>query len=161
MTKPRRQGAPAHRPQGGGRPPTTTRYLRSKRPTHLLADTEGMVRVHRAVLYDKIGPGPATCHWCGRELAWKADGIRRVVADHLDANTRNNAPSNLVASCRTCNVRRAKRDDFLTHCGRGHRFTAENTYLRPDNKSRQCRTCKHAQFKAWWKKNGNKNKTAM
>jgi len=30
----------------------------------------------------------------------------------------------------------------LTHCPRGHEFTAENTYVSPDGTRRTCRTCK-------------------
>jgi hypothetical protein len=29
----------------------------------------------------------------------------------------------------------------LTHCERGHEFTPENTYTRPDNGRRMCRAC--------------------
>lgn len=35
-----------------------------------------------------------------------------------------------------------------THCVNGHEFTEENTYLRPDNGGRQCRTCNHERSKA-------------
>jgi len=31
-----------------------------------------------------------------------------------------------------------------THCDRGHEFTPENTYWRPDGKGRHCLTCRRA-----------------
>lgn len=30
---------------------------------------------------------------------------------------------------------------FVTHCVKGHEFTPENTYIRPDRGTRACRTC--------------------
>lgn len=129
------------RPQGGGREATVTRYRRVKAPGHPLADKDGMVRVHRRALYDKIGPGEHACHWCGRPVAWDGVGIGRLCVDHIDGDRWNNDPANLVPSCRRCNTKRAERADFLTHCSEGHEFTPENTYDRPDGGGRQCRTC--------------------
>lgn len=62
----------------------------------------------RLVLYEKIGPGPHPCHWCGRLVNWgigiTVDGL---LADHLDWNHQNDAPENIVPSCNNCNTRRA------------------------------------------------------
>lgn len=61
------------------------------------------------MLYEKLGPGAHPCHWCGMALRWKV-GQRdsdALCADHLDGDTLNDAPSNVVASCRGCNANRA------------------------------------------------------
>lgn len=59
---------------------------------------------HRVVLYNKIGHGPHKCWWCGVEIEWKSSDIRRSIhSDHLDGDTLNNDPSNLVPSCQRCN----------------------------------------------------------
>jgi len=44
------------------------------------------VRLHRAELYDAIGPGMHPCHHCGDLVEW---GITLEV-DHLDHNRQNN-----------------------------------------------------------------------
>lgn len=124
-------------------PPQTTRYLMVKRPDHPLATpSRGLVYVHRAVLYDAIGPGVHLCHWCAREVEWDGTKIRRLVVDHVDGDTRNNALANLVPACYPCNTLRGKRANFLTHCHAGHEWTAESTYIRPDTGQRQCRSCR-------------------
>lgn len=123
-------------------PPRVTRYLTVKLPGHPLATTKRqVVYVHRVVLYDTIGPGVHLCTWCKRELEWNARGLRCLVVDHLDGDTWNNKPENLVPACRTCNCLRGKRADFLTHCGSGHELTPENVYIRPDGQGKQCRLC--------------------
>jgi len=37
--------------------------------------------------------------------------------------------------------------DLATHCQRGHPFSPENTYVYPNGRKRQCRTC--ARLRAW------------
>lgn len=79
---------------------------------HPLATTAAIVLEHRAVLYDKIGPGPHECHWtslygCDKSvLEW--GGLDGICVDHLDDNTGNNDPDNLVPSCCGCNLRRGR-----------------------------------------------------
>ncbi len=80
-----------------------TRYL----PSHPLAGKNGKVKVSRMVLHEKLGGVAAPCHWCGCALTWET-----LCADHLDSDTLNNVPENLVASCRGCN---ANRDDGTGH----------------------------------------------
>jgi hypothetical protein len=121
--------------------PVVTRYLRRKEPDHPLADSTGCVRIHRAVLYDRIGPGEHRCHWCPRFVRWDGSGIGRLVADHVDKDRWNNDPGNLVPSCRSCNTERAKNPNFPDRCINGHEWTDENTYIRPDGGGRMCRTC--------------------
>ena len=121
--------------------PTVTTYLTQSRPGHPVAHADGRVRVHRANLYDAIGSGPHSCHWCGCQVDW-FEGTE-LHADHLDGDTWNNDISNLVASCPPCNRKRAPRRPprKATHCTHGHEFTPENTYVRPDGTGRQCRAC--------------------
>jgi len=74
---------------------------------HPLANRRtGHVKQARKVLYDAIGPGPHPCHWgCGRVLDW--GGSDGICADHLNGDTSNDEPENLVPSCNPCNGRRA------------------------------------------------------
>lgn len=68
----------------------------------------GQLEEHRKVLYDKIGPGPHYCHWnCGKLLEWR--DANELISDHLNGDKLNNDPENLVPSCRSCNVARARR----------------------------------------------------
>lgn len=103
---------------------------------------------HRLVLFNKIGGGEHKCHWCKKTIAWDGPKSSRIVADHLDADTRNNEPENLVPACWRCNFTRATRTDFLTHCRYGHEFTTTNTYHRPDGGGRQCKECSRKSCKA-------------
>jgi HNH endonuclease len=86
-----------------------TPYRRYVRLGHPLATGLGYVSVHRLALYEKIGQGPHSCHWCSAVVDWApGPGARRaaLVVDHLNNDPRDNAPNNLVPSCVTCNARR-------------------------------------------------------
>lgn len=63
---------------------------------------------HRAVLYDAIGPGPHSCHWCGKTIYWDAAAAERINTDHLDWNRLNNDAANLVPACLDCNTKRRR-----------------------------------------------------
>lgn len=101
-----------------GRGPTKSvtkgRRMRSA-PGHPVAPTSGIATVSRLVLYDKIGPGPHPCHWCGAEVAWIVGGGPAtpgyLLADHLDWDDQNDAPENLVPSCNHCNAHRTRDGD--------------------------------------------------
>lgn len=86
---------------------------------HPLAPPSGIVAVSRLVLFDKIGPGEHDCHWCGEKVRWvvgKGPGAPgALIADHLNWDTHDDRPENLVPSCNTCNHRR-------THSGVGPRL---------------------------------------
>lgn len=75
------------------------------------------ITVHRAVLWDKIGPGTHPCHHCSEPVTWSpgrktAAGVLQV--DHLDHDTRNNDEDNLVPSCHRCNnLRKPPRADAV------------------------------------------------
>jgi hypothetical protein len=86
------------------------RYRSVYRPGHPLAGSGGKVYVHRAVLYDKIGPGPADCHWCGKTLHWTSTRGDKdcLTADHLNSIGDDNSPDNLVPACPRCNTLRGQ-----------------------------------------------------
>ena len=73
------------------------------------------------ILYDKIGAGPHPCHWCGDKLVWAVASGTGIVADHLDGDTQDNDPENLVPSCRGCNANRSthgrRQPKTCEHCG--------------------------------------------
>lgn len=79
---------------------------------HPLSSKDDRVFEHRMVLFDKIGPGGHPCHWCGVMVRWlNGDGAGAqgaLIADHVDTDTLNNDPANLVPSCWKCNVGRGK-----------------------------------------------------
>lgn len=66
--------------------------------------------------------------------------------DHLCGNTSCYNIEHLEAVTHRENTRRgsgwAGMNARKTHCARGHEFTPENTYIRPDTKGRVCRACK-------------------
>lgn len=77
---------------------------------HPLANQAGMVSLHRAVLYEKIGPGTHACHWCQRPVAWSTGGAKSgaLISDHMDFDINNNAAGNLVPACLGCNSMRKR-----------------------------------------------------
>lgn len=97
------------RKPGSGNPAGRTaghHYTRVSLPGHPLANRRGVAFLHRVVLHAVIGPGEHRCHWCGRSVTWEArgDDPRALQADHVNGDRRDNHPSNLVPSCRSCNA---------------------------------------------------------
>lgn len=93
--------------RGGG--PVTKKHrayplVRAK--GHPLATSGHVAYLHRMILYDRIGPGTHPCHWCGTPVTWRAPLPHTLEADHLDGNTANLHPANLVPACRPCNAGR-------------------------------------------------------
>lgn len=87
-------------------------YAVIKRPEHPLATKGGLVGVHRAVLFDAIGPGEHPCRWCGTTVSWDKTWPKdsdALVVDHVDDDRLNNSPANLVPSCEPCNKNRGAR----------------------------------------------------
>lgn len=79
-------------------------YVFIYRPEHPLSRAkDGFVREHRAALYDKLDGSTPVCHWCHAALSWET-----CRADHLDENTSNNDPHNIVPACNICNLKRGK-----------------------------------------------------
>jgi hypothetical protein len=76
-------------------------------PSHPLAPPSGILAYSRVRLWTEIGPGPHQCHWCSRLVNWtRGLGPDALVVDHLDFNTDNNSPENLVPACIGCNGHR-------------------------------------------------------
>lgn len=84
------------------------RLMRAK--GHPIAPPSGVTLISRVVLYDKIGPGPHPCHWCGTLVEWMPGvGVRdpkALLVDHVDLDATNDAPGNLEPSCNPCNSHR-------------------------------------------------------
>lgn len=83
-------------------------------PAHPLAPPSGTVAECRLVLYEEIGPGSHQCRWCDKVVTWMPGATNHpdsLVADHLDWDKHNNAPENLVPSCRVCNAHRTRDGD--------------------------------------------------
>lgn len=91
---------------------TKNRRLR-KQPDHPLAPPSGALPEARAALYDRLGPGPHPCHWCGKTVDWyigkNGNGAKTLVADHVNDDKLDDRPENVVASCGTCNSSRSRR----------------------------------------------------
>lgn len=88
-------------------------YLTRKIIGHPVASATGIVYQHRFVLFEKIGFGIHSCHWCKCEIEWKATGKRKLVVDHLDGVKSNNAIENLVQSCHNCNANRGLFENWV------------------------------------------------
>ena len=93
---------------------------------HPMARADGSAREHRVLLYDAIGSGGHSCHWCGHLVSWelthRAGGSDQerwdaLVVDHLDGERQSNDPAvfdskgglisgNTVPSCPWCNSNR-------------------------------------------------------
>lgn len=105
----RRTGDPADR-QARNRYVASHGYVRVRAPGHPLAHpTQHYVYEHRLVLFELIGSGEHSCHWCGRRVSWtqgSPGNADALVVDHLDGDRANNAEANLVAACQKCNTNR-------------------------------------------------------
>lgn len=96
------------------------RYRTKYAPRHPLASKHGIVYVHRMVLFDAIGRGPHSCHWCETEIDWAPKGDpRELQPDHINGDGSDNRIENLVPSCRRCNTTRGgqARSDALRDAG--------------------------------------------
>lgn len=110
----RRRGLPLDAPPM--KAPAGTGYVRpdgyivDRMPGHPLANASGEVLRHRAVLFGTIGPGEHPCHWCDQPVEWTSLGLiaGALVVDHVDWDTTNNDPANLVPSCHPCNSGRLR-----------------------------------------------------
>lgn len=93
--------------------------------------------VHREVYEEAIGPipdGAVIHHLCRNTLCANVEHlICMTPADHATLH---------LADPDT------KRNSNKTHCKRGHEFTPENTYVRPDGTGRHCKTCDWSRYVA-------------
>lgn len=101
-------------------------------PFHPVAGARGGAVEHRVVLYDAIGGGAHACHWCKRSVTWRHENESvawrdELVADHVDANPKNNRPENIVPACNSCNITRSRRgllNESNSVVVSGHRYSA-------------------------------------
>lgn len=117
-----RHGDPQRTARGAGVTASKGRRYRTEyRPEHPLAMANGKVYAHRAALYDKIGAGSHSCHWCGASVQWDATrgDADCLNVDHLNGVGDDNRAENLVPSCPACNTTRGSqaRSDALRAAG--------------------------------------------
>lgn len=89
-----------------------------------------MVRSHRyiwRIKRGKIPKGFGIDHQCRNRACCNIKHLR-LVTHTVNALENSISPFALNAQ--------------KTHCKRGHKFTEENTYAKPNSKSRECKTCK-------------------
>ncbi len=96
----------------GSKPRPIGRRIQKVAVDHPLSGAQGKVRRARLVLYEKLVGKNAPCHWCGEVMEWRTgpEARRRgsLVVDHLDSDTQNDDPDNLVPACIGCNANRER-----------------------------------------------------
>lgn len=96
--------------------------------------TKGTNRAHRATYELLIGPIP--------------DGL---VIDHLCRVRACVNPHHMEPVTDRENRRRGAA--VITHCPQGHEYTPDNTYIKPQTGTRNCRRCAAAARRAWKARN--------
>lgn len=131
----------------------------------------GLPAHERFMKYVDDSGGPDSCHlWTGsfRSTGYGAFGVdgkiysahRWAISQHLGRelsrdefvlHSCDNPPCVNVAHLSVGTAQQNEADKISkgrhhhagkTHCSKGHEFTPENTYVRPNGKGRSCRTCK-------------------
>jgi hypothetical protein len=112
-----------------------TRYLTVGHP---LNSGSNKILAHRLALWEKIGPGPHPCHYCGVLVDWILSADTRkgaLISEHVDRDPANNDQDNLVPSCQRCNILNSRRRVLPDE---PHRISTRGT-------RRRCvvRSCRH------------------
>lgn len=132
----------------GSKPRPVGKRIVTLAPSHPLAGKSGRVRRARLVLFEKLGGGDAGCHWCGVELVWRSRGdgwaADALCTDHLNRDTQDDEPANLVPACRTCNANR-HRPAWVKDAD----CSAEDC-----RSSAKARGLCQPHYMRWWKENG-------
>lgn len=101
------------------------------------------IRTHRLAWQLMVGPIPeglCVLHHC--------DNRKCFNTEHLYLGNR---ADNMRDTIERDHFKSWHRDK--TQCKRGHEFTEDNTYIRPNNVGRRCRTCQKVhQYNSYWKK---------
>lgn len=118
------------------------KYRRVKRLGHPLANKQGIVYKHRLALYTKIGPGTHQCFHCDTSLVWhtpepRPNDPRLIYVDHLDRDTGNNAPDNIVPCCWHCNTVRGHQARHKALAARGW-WSKNDTLARTTSGRKTC-----------------------
>jgi hypothetical protein len=110
----------------------------------------------------KGSKGYARLGWLGRQQLAHRVAYELVIGpipegltlDHLCRVRHCVNPRHLAAITNRENILRGESPSAKwagrTHCGKGHEFTPENTYTRPNGEGRICRTCMRAYQRARW-----------
>ena len=113
------------------RKPLKSRYKKLRRVGHPLATKDGHLAEHRLILYEKIGPWAHECNWCQRMLRWTPGKMEEdsILPDHINWNTHDNSPDNIVPSCPKCNALHRQRynlnpGEFMAEYPSGMRYRA-------------------------------------
>lgn len=100
-------------------------YVLEYAPGHPLKKRNvSRVYQHRRVYYDEHGEGPFDCHWCGCTVTWDDMHV-----DHVNAVRDDNRPSNLVASCASCNIERGRPASIAAAREKAKRYTMNGETL--------------------------------
>ena len=87
------------------------------------------VGAHRVAWEQEYGPIPK-----GMSVLHHCDNPPCILPSHLFLGTQQDNVADMIAKGRG-------REQQKTHCVRGHEFIEENTYIRPSDGGRICRTC--------------------
>jgi hypothetical protein len=91
---------------------TQRAYIVARAPGHPVTGKSAITFLHRILLYDKIGGGLHSCHYCHTPLAWQHElqrfpvGTKKLLVDHVNNNPSDNADGNLVPCCHACNCKK-------------------------------------------------------
>jgi hypothetical protein len=81
----------------------------------------------------------------------KSDNPKRFEWANIKNHKYSHKREDYIMLCATCH----RRMDNGEYCGKGHKFTEENTYIDPKG-HRHCRSCRKIHWDNWSKENKNK-----